>query len=71
MQVLDMCAAPGSKTAQLVEFLHADGNPLPSTCCHIITVFIVAKRYVMEIIALVLIVVILQFTIYSVLYVSI
>ena len=24
MQVLDMCAAPGSKTAQLVEFLHAD-----------------------------------------------
>ena len=23
-QVLDMCAAPGSKTAQLIEFLHAD-----------------------------------------------
>ncbi len=23
-KVLDMCAAPGSKTAQLVEFLHAD-----------------------------------------------
>ena len=25
-QVLDMCAAPGSKTAQLVEFLHSDEN---------------------------------------------
>lgn len=24
MQILDMCAAPGSKTAQLIEMLHAD-----------------------------------------------
>ena len=24
LQVLDMCAAPGSKTAQLIEALHAD-----------------------------------------------
>lgn len=24
VQVLDMCAAPGSKTAQLIEMLHAD-----------------------------------------------
>lgn len=23
-QILDMCAAPGSKTAQLIEMLHAD-----------------------------------------------
>ncbi|CAF0718983.1 unnamed protein product [Brachionus calyciflorus] len=28
--VLDMCAAPGSKTAQLIEFLHQDrNNPIP------------------------------------------
>ncbi len=25
-QVLDMCAAPGSKTAQLVELIHSDEN---------------------------------------------
>lgn len=24
MQILDMCAAPGSKTAQLIEMLHSD-----------------------------------------------
>lgn len=28
---LDMCAAPGSKTAQLIELLHADENiPIPT-----------------------------------------
>ncbi len=26
-KILDMCAAPGSKTAQLIEFLHSDCNP--------------------------------------------
>ena len=34
VQVLDMCAAPGSKTAQLIEMIHADdgGSPhLPSS----------------------------------------
>ena len=25
-----MCAAPGSKTAQLIEFLHADDGKVPS-----------------------------------------
>ncbi|XP_055637098.1 tRNA (cytosine(34)-C(5))-methyltransferase [Toxorhynchites rutilus septentrionalis] len=29
-KVLDMCAAPGSKTAQLIEALHAGGESLPS-----------------------------------------
>ncbi|XP_041970924.1 tRNA (cytosine(34)-C(5))-methyltransferase [Aricia agestis] len=29
-KVLDMCAAPGSKTAQLIEFLHADENKMPT-----------------------------------------
>ncbi|XP_060569346.1 RNA cytosine-C(5)-methyltransferase NSUN2-like [Ruditapes philippinarum] len=30
-KVLDMCAAPGSKTAQLIEMLHSDDNvPVPS-----------------------------------------
>lgn len=29
-KVLDMCAAPGSKTAQLIEALHAGGNNIPS-----------------------------------------
>ena len=28
-QVLDMCAAPGSKTAQLIEYLHKDENSVP------------------------------------------
>ncbi|CAG0894119.1 unnamed protein product [Darwinula stevensoni] len=28
-KVLDMCAAPGSKTAQLIEMLHADGQVMP------------------------------------------
>ncbi|PSN39124.1 tRNA (cytosine(34)-C(5))-methyltransferase [Blattella germanica] len=28
--VLDMCAAPGSKTAQLIEFLHAEDGKLPT-----------------------------------------
>ena len=29
-KILDMCASPGSKTAQLIEFLHADkSNPTP------------------------------------------
>ena len=34
LQVLDMCAAPGSKTAQLIEFLHAEDtetNTFPCT----------------------------------------
>ena len=26
LKILDMCAAPGSKTAQLIEMLHADEN---------------------------------------------
>lgn len=31
VQILDMCAAPGSKTAQLIELLHADDSiPVPS-----------------------------------------
>ncbi|CAF0992223.1 unnamed protein product, partial [Didymodactylos carnosus] len=31
LQVLDMCAAPGSKTAQIIEFLHQDEtNPIPN-----------------------------------------
>jgi tRNA (cytosine34-C5)-methyltransferase len=29
-KVLDMCAAPGSKTAQLLEILHANDDPIPS-----------------------------------------
>ncbi|XP_013161475.1 PREDICTED: tRNA (cytosine(34)-C(5))-methyltransferase [Papilio xuthus] len=29
-KVLDMCAAPGSKTAQLIEFLHSDEDKVPS-----------------------------------------
>ncbi|XP_018562848.1 tRNA (cytosine(34)-C(5))-methyltransferase [Anoplophora glabripennis] len=29
-KVLDMCAAPGSKTAQLLELLHANDEPIPS-----------------------------------------
>ncbi|KAK9736563.1 16S rRNA methyltransferase RsmB/F [Popillia japonica] len=29
-KVLDMCAAPGSKTAQLLELLHADDEAIPS-----------------------------------------
>ena len=29
-KILDMCASPGSKTSQLIEFLHADkNNPTP------------------------------------------
>ncbi|XP_035229203.1 RNA cytosine-C(5)-methyltransferase NSUN2-like, partial [Stegodyphus dumicola] len=28
-KVLDMCAAPGSKTAQLIEFLHSDEGKIP------------------------------------------
>ena len=28
--VLDMCAAPGSKTAQLIEAIHANDDALPS-----------------------------------------
>ncbi|KAJ3333179.1 tRNA (cytosine(34)-C(5))-methyltransferase [Blyttiomyces sp. JEL0837] len=28
--VLDMCAAPGSKTAQLIEAIHANDDPLPT-----------------------------------------
>ncbi len=26
LKVLDMCAAPGSKTAQLIEIMHSDDN---------------------------------------------
>lgn len=29
-QILDMCASPGSKTAQILEFLHAKEDPVPS-----------------------------------------
>nr|CAH7766451.1 unnamed protein product [Callosobruchus chinensis] len=29
-KILDMCAAPGSKTAQLLEMLHANDDPIPS-----------------------------------------
>ncbi|KAK9872525.1 hypothetical protein WA026_017990 [Henosepilachna vigintioctopunctata] len=29
-KILDMCAAPGSKTAQLLELLHAQGDPIPT-----------------------------------------
>ncbi|CAH0552098.1 unnamed protein product [Brassicogethes aeneus] len=29
-KILDMCAAPGSKTAQLLELLHANDDPIPS-----------------------------------------
>ena len=29
-KVLDMCAAPGSKTAQLIEAIHANETILPS-----------------------------------------
>jgi len=33
-KVLDMCAAPGSKTAQLVELLHKDEKePIPAGIC--------------------------------------
>lgn len=28
--VIDMCAAPGSKTIQILEYLHANGTQLPS-----------------------------------------
>ena len=31
-QVLDTCASPGSKTAQVVEMLH-EGTPLPAGFC--------------------------------------
>ena len=30
LQVLDMCAAPGSKTAQLIEMIHANDGGSPS-----------------------------------------
>ena len=30
VQVLDMCAAPGSKTAQLIEMIHANDGDFPS-----------------------------------------
>ena len=35
VQVLDMCAAPGSKTAQLIEALHAEDSQestIPGVC---------------------------------------
>jgi len=36
-KVLDMCAAPGSKTAQLIEYLHADtDNPMPGRGRHLV-----------------------------------
>ena len=28
-KVLDMCAAPGSKTVQLIEALHSTDSPIP------------------------------------------
>ncbi len=34
-----MCAAPGSKTAQLIEYLHSDeSNPIPSKYIHIFSI---------------------------------
>lgn len=34
IQILDMCAAPGSKTAQLIEMLHSDMDvPFPGEQC--------------------------------------
>lgn len=30
LKVLDMCAAPGSKTAQLIEMLHSNDDTIPS-----------------------------------------
>lgn len=29
LQVIDMCAAPGSKTAQLIEMMHSDEGKMP------------------------------------------
>jgi 16S rRNA C967 or C1407 C5-methylase (RsmB/RsmF family) len=38
-KILDMCAAPGSKTAQLIEYLHQDENVnIPGILNHFITV---------------------------------
>ena len=37
-QVLDMCAAPGSKTAQIIELLHQDENkPIPGESLYSVT----------------------------------
>jgi len=39
-QVLDMCAAPGSKTSQLIEYLHTGcGDKVPGKCFFYLTTF--------------------------------
>lgn len=43
--MLDLCAAPGSKTAQLIEYLHADEDkPIPSKC-HFNVMFLCFLRF--------------------------
>ena len=32
-KVLDLCAAPGSKTNQLIEAIHAAEDPMPEGIC--------------------------------------
>ena len=36
LKVLDMCAAPGSKTAQLIEFLHAEDTNTNTIPCKMV-----------------------------------
>jgi len=50
-KILDMCAAPGSKTAQIIEYLHADSaDPMPGTFyfnitfCNILIVVLIHKK---------------------------
>ena len=38
-KVLDMCAAPGSKTAQLIEALHAQEGTIPEGSQVVLTFF--------------------------------
>lgn len=49
-QILDMCAAPGSKTAQLIEMLHADMDvPFPGKeYCQNLLIFVFVKNYFVE-----------------------
>ena len=39
-----MCAAPGSKTAQLIELLHSDGDNVPGEHSNKIC-FIIRQKY--------------------------
>lgn len=34
-KVLDMCAAPGSKTSQIIEMLHRDEGKIPGSLSHL------------------------------------